>query len=160
MFQFGGLSPAGLWVRPAGGRRLFLPGSPIRRPAGQRPCAPHRGLSQLVTSFFGFLCQGIHRAPFPSCPPPRKEGAWPDFLITLVCLCMLHIPGGRTGSGAPGDQMRPLPQERGRDTNASLRYAALKVRKGKGPRGRTPRSGRGRGEASAGRRSGRAVGPL
>ena len=42
------------------------PGSPIRRSTGQVICAPHRGLSQLVTSFVGFLCQGIHRVPLPS----------------------------------------------------------------------------------------------
>ena len=41
-----------------------LPGSPIRRPAGHRVCAPNRGLSQLAASFFGFLCQGIRRAPY------------------------------------------------------------------------------------------------
>ena len=51
----------------AGGSRLwFLLGSPIRRSTGRGPCAPHRGLSQLVTSFVGFLCQGIHRVPLPS----------------------------------------------------------------------------------------------
>ena len=48
-----------------GGRRL-PPGSPIRRSAGRRVSAPHRGLSQLVTSFVGFLCQGIHRVPLTS----------------------------------------------------------------------------------------------
>ena len=42
------------------------PGLPIRRSTGQRVSAPHRGLSQLVTSFVGFLCQGIHRVPLPS----------------------------------------------------------------------------------------------
>ena len=39
------------------------PGSPIRRSAGQSSNAAHRGLSQLVASFVGFHCQGIHRAP-------------------------------------------------------------------------------------------------
>ena len=34
--------------------------------SGKRICAPNRGLSQLVTSFVGFLCQGIHRVPLPS----------------------------------------------------------------------------------------------
>ena len=38
----------------------------IRRSAGRRACAPHRGLSQLVASFVGFLCQGIHRVPLTS----------------------------------------------------------------------------------------------
>ena len=34
-------------------------GSPIRKSAGRRIFAPHRSLSQLVTSFFGSQCQGI-----------------------------------------------------------------------------------------------------
>ena len=38
-------------------------GSPIRRSAGQRVLAPHRGLSQLATSFIASKCQGIHRLP-------------------------------------------------------------------------------------------------
>ena len=51
----------------AGGGGIWVPpGSPIRRSTGHGPCAPHRGLSQLVTSFVGFLCQGIHRVPLPS----------------------------------------------------------------------------------------------
>ena len=50
----------------AGGGAWTPPGFPIRRPTGHRACAPHRGLSQLATSFFGFQCQGIHRVPFPS----------------------------------------------------------------------------------------------
>ena len=63
MFQFPGLSAS----RPmrSGGAAWALPqaGSPIRRSADRGPCAPPRGLSQLVTSFFDFLCQGIHRVP-------------------------------------------------------------------------------------------------
>ena len=39
---------------------LLQMGSPIRRSAGQRICAPHRSFSQLVTSFIGSQCQGIH----------------------------------------------------------------------------------------------------
>ena len=31
----------------------------IRKSAGQQICAPHRSLSQLITSFFGSQCQGI-----------------------------------------------------------------------------------------------------
>ena len=38
-------------------------GLPIRKSTGLRICASHRSLSQLVTSFIGFLCQGIHRVP-------------------------------------------------------------------------------------------------
>ena len=56
----------------SGGRAWALPqaGSPIRASAGQRPFAPHRGLSQLVTPFVGFLCQGIHRVPLVSSRRP------------------------------------------------------------------------------------------
>ena len=50
------------------------PGFPIRRPAGQRACAPHRGLSQLAASFVGFLCQGIRRLPLPSSFYLRRYG--------------------------------------------------------------------------------------
>ena len=59
----------------AGGGGWTPPGLPIRRPAGLRVCAPHRGLSQLVASFFGFLCQGIHRVPLPSSPRPGRARA-------------------------------------------------------------------------------------
>ena len=38
---------------------LLQVGSPIRTSAGHRIFAPHRSLSQLVTSFFGSQCQGI-----------------------------------------------------------------------------------------------------
>ena len=54
-------------MRSAGGGGVWPPpGSPIRRSAGRRASAPHRGLSQLATSFIGFLCQGIHRVPLTS----------------------------------------------------------------------------------------------
>ena len=43
---------------------LLQPGSPIRTSTGQGICAPHRSFSQLVTSFFGSQCQGIHLMPF------------------------------------------------------------------------------------------------
>ena len=39
---------------------LPLPGFPIRKSADQRLFATTRSLSQLVTSFFGSWCQGIH----------------------------------------------------------------------------------------------------
>ena len=42
---------------------LLHAGSPIRKSAGQSVSAAHRSLSQLITSFIGFLCQGIHRVP-------------------------------------------------------------------------------------------------
>ena len=59
MFQFPALAPRNArW--PASSR----PGCPIRRSADQRPFAPTRGLSQLVTSFIACVSQGIHRPPF------------------------------------------------------------------------------------------------
>ena len=39
---------------------LKKPGCPIRISTGLRLLAPHRGLTQLATSFFAHLCQGIH----------------------------------------------------------------------------------------------------
>ena len=35
-------------------------GFPIRKSAGQRLFPPNRGLSQVITSFIGSQCQGIH----------------------------------------------------------------------------------------------------
>ena len=35
-------------------------GCPIRKSAGQRLLPPNRSLSQVITSFFGSQCQGIH----------------------------------------------------------------------------------------------------
>ena len=53
----------GAMSSPPGCAACRRAGSPIRRPAGRRVCAPNRGLSQLAASFVGFLCQGIRRAP-------------------------------------------------------------------------------------------------
>ena len=51
------------------GRQEFvLPGFPIQKSAGQRIFAPNRSLSQLITSFIGSQCQGIHPAPFFALP--------------------------------------------------------------------------------------------
>ena len=38
----------------------------IQKSPDQSVCATPRSLSQLITSFIGFLCQGIHRLPLPS----------------------------------------------------------------------------------------------
>ena len=46
-----------------GWHAFSVPGCPIRKSAHQRPFAPPRGLSQLVTSFVASGSQGIHRAP-------------------------------------------------------------------------------------------------
>ena len=57
----------------AGWRALSPPGFPIRTSPCQRPCAPRRGFSQLVTSFIACESLGIHRTPFltPSSGMPR-----------------------------------------------------------------------------------------
>ena len=47
----------------------------IRRSSDLRLCAPTRSLSQLITSFIGSWCQGIHHAPFV---------AWPILVIVLI----------------------------------------------------------------------------
>ena len=57
--------PLVVFIRPMcsgeDGWALHQSGSPIRRSADQSVCATPRSLSQLATSFFDFLCQGIHR---------------------------------------------------------------------------------------------------
>ena len=94
-------------------------GCPIRRSAGHRVCAPHRGLSQLVTSFVGFQCQGIHRVPLPSssrwfgtyihCAQFPARAIRCDLLekenIVFVTLCSSQGTRGgtlKTGYCAPG----------------------------------------------------------
>ena len=108
------------------------PGFPIRRPAGQRACAPHRGLSQLAASFVGFLCQGIRRLPLPSSFYLRRYGfttRWAPSAGPWVSYCMRC----------------DLLEENLRWS----RYAALKVRPGRAPgtghrAGAGPRAARGR----------------
>ena len=46
------------------GDRQCLPGFPIQKSADQGLFAAPRSFSQLITSFFGSQCQGIHPAPF------------------------------------------------------------------------------------------------
>ena len=48
--------------------RLILPGFPIRKSVAQWIFAPNHSLSQLVASFFGSWCQGIHPALFLALP--------------------------------------------------------------------------------------------
>ena len=58
MFQFPG------FASPTGGDTGLKPvGCPIRRSAGQGIFAPHRSLSQLITSFFASESQGILHVP-------------------------------------------------------------------------------------------------
>ena len=60
-----------------GWQAFSLPGCPIRRSAGQGPFAPHRGLSQLITSFIACKSLGIRRTPFLTCSTRR---------VATVCL--------------------------------------------------------------------------
>ena len=60
MFQFPAFAPRNISAVTA----VRPPGCPIRKSADQRPFAPTRGLSQLITSFIASVSQGIHRAPF------------------------------------------------------------------------------------------------
>jgi hypothetical protein len=57
MFQFPGL--ASLEVQT-----LLRTGYPIRKSPDQSLLPAPRGLSQVATSFFASLCQGIHHMPF------------------------------------------------------------------------------------------------
>ena len=115
MFQFPRLPPRALCVRArvAGvwSRWVF----PFGDPRVDRASAPNRGLSQLVTSFFGFLCQGIRRLPLPSSllrfdgtnilaragSRPRDSLRCDLSRNVLVTLCGSQ---GAAGS-APGDRM-------------------------------------------------------
>ena len=110
MFQFPRLPPPGLCVQPGvtgnDSRRVF----PFGDPRVERACAPNRGLSQLVASFVGFLCQGIHRLPLPS---------------SLRSMARTYF----VARGARPRVFRcDLLEE-----NLSSRYAALKVRRGSPP---------------------------
>ena len=103
----------------AGGDGAWPPsGSPIRRSAGQRVCAPRRSLSQLVTSFVGFLCQGIHRVPLPSSlrwfehtlHPPAPPAVRSDAIFLLLKKIICHaMQLSRYGEGEPSrpDTARP-----------------------------------------------------
>ena len=66
MFQFPKLSHIRLCVQRNVIRNDSYRVYPFGNLRVKRVCAPNRSLSQLVTSFIGFLCQGIHRVPLPS----------------------------------------------------------------------------------------------
>ena len=131
MFQFPRLPPPrlcvrrgvpGLWsrrVRPFGDPRVW------------RACAPNRGLSQLVTSFVGFLCQGIHRVRLPS------SLRWPR-TYTYVA----------PGAFAPGAIRCDLLEKRKLFVFVTLCGSQGTARAS--PRDRTLRAGRGERQASAG----------
>ena len=63
MFQFTAFPPIWLWIHHMVPGLLLRVGSPIRISTGQWLFAPHRGFSQLITSFVGSWCLGIHPMP-------------------------------------------------------------------------------------------------
>ena len=63
MFQFPGF-PLIHYVFMYEYLRSSQAGFPIQKSAGQWIFAPYRSLSQLITSFIGSQCLGIHPAPF------------------------------------------------------------------------------------------------
>ena len=70
MFQFPRLASA-----KKRGCRSFRPaGCPIRKSADQRPFAPTRGLSQLITSFIASMSQGIHHPPLITFRQESRDG--------------------------------------------------------------------------------------
>ena len=88
MFQFPPFASAA--VR-CGWPPFRRPGCPIRRPAGQRSFAPHRGLSQLIASFIASMSQGIRHAPFPTflatgLPETLVQGREPELILSAVLL--------------------------------------------------------------------------
>ena len=100
MFQFSGFPPYhyGFMIRYMESVHV---GFPIRRYEGQWICAPNRSFSQLVTSFFGSQCQGIHpalfllnRSDFPlACG--RQAFSWFSFLLHVCifrCFTMSSYP--------------------------------------------------------------------
>ena len=60
MFQFPASPPYTLCIHVYVPELLSQVGFPIRTSVGQRLFAPNHSFSQLVASFIGFRCQGIH----------------------------------------------------------------------------------------------------
>ena len=77
MFQFPASPSSTLWIHVQVLESLPQVGSPIRKSTGQRLFAPYRSLSQLVTSFIGSWCLGIH---------PMLLIAWPTFIAKYINL--------------------------------------------------------------------------
>ena len=75
---------------PLGGCRAFrAAGCPIRKSPDQRPFAPPRSLSQLVTSFFASRSPGIPRAPLltsPACRPAYARAHASNILCSRLNL--------------------------------------------------------------------------
>ena len=62
MFQFASYPPATLCIHVTVPGHLPRVGFPIRTSVDLGICAPPHGFSQLVASFIGLRCQGIHPA--------------------------------------------------------------------------------------------------
>ena len=63
------------WISVKDFLYYYRKGFPIRKSPDQRLFAPPRRLSQLTTSFIGFICQGIHCTPFTT---------WPYYLVSHI----------------------------------------------------------------------------
>ena len=67
-------------------------GCPIRKSAGRRLFPPHRGLSQVITSFIGSQCQGIHLTLFFAwtafCSPVIFPGNFRLFCLSFANNCL------------------------------------------------------------------------
>ena len=79
---------------PAGCHPFRMTGCPIRTSADQRPFAPPRGFSQLVTSFIASGSLGIRHAPFPTFAPPPSSGVRHILQLyarVLICCLSHHV---------------------------------------------------------------------
>ena len=86
-------------------------GCPIRRPADQRPLAPTRGLSQLVTSFIASASQGIRHAPSNYFHATRTKGGRRSTCVLACADCQRSIAESNGGAGKGGGQAAPPGRE-------------------------------------------------
>ena len=116
----------GLFSLPAGTKMFQFPafasptergipakpvGCPIRRPADQRPLAPTRGLSQLVTSFIASASQGIRHAPSNYFHATRPKGGRRSTCVLACADCQRSIAETNGGAGKGGGQAAPPGRE-------------------------------------------------
>ena len=112
----------GLFSLPAGTKMFQFPafasptergipakpvGCPIRRPADQRPLAPTRGLSQLVTSFIASASQGIRHAPSNYFHATRPKGGRRSTCVLACADCQRSIAETKLG-GVENNGFEPL----------------------------------------------------
>ena len=115
----------GLFSLPAGTKMFQFPafasptergipaepvGCPIRRPADQRPLAPTRGLSQLVTSFIASASQGIRHAPSNYFHATRQRAGGGQLAFLPVQIVKDRSPE-QNSAGRERAAARPLPPE-------------------------------------------------